>query len=438
MSLLRERSDLMETPLDKQSGNDEFDAIVIGSGAGGATVARELSKRGQKVLILERGGNAPLREGLLGAISVFSGVRVGGNVTMARALTTGGSTTIYLGATARPSMDSFQSLGIDLSKELEEAENELPLATLPDAMLRPPSLKLRDSAIALGYELYTRRMLVDQSVCSSGYSYRAKWTARNYVEDAVRNGATLLNGATALRVLTDQGRAIGVEYALQKTKRQTETHRVFGAKIVVAAGCAPTPVLLRKSGIRNVADRGFAIHPGFAVFGTISGLKGTEGFGASWGFALDDEIHIGDGNFDRTVHRLIMLGERKWLRVFRYASTITAGVLVIDSLGGELREDGRYHKELTSEDKAKLAKGDAAARHLLEHAGGRDLYTTPVSASCIAGTLRIQEHVDANLQTEIRDLYVCDGSLMPREGMTPALTLICLGKYLANHLARAH
>jgi choline dehydrogenase-like flavoprotein len=281
-------------------------------------------------------------------------------------------------------------------------------------------------------------MLVDQSMCNSGYSYQAKWTARNYVEDAVRNGATLLNGATALRVLTDQGRAIGVEYALKKSKRQSETRRAFGAKVVVAAGCAPTPILLRKSGIKNVADRGFAIHPGFAVYGTISGLKGTEGFGASWGLVLDDEIHIGDANFDRTGHRLLMLGERKWLRVFRYASTIAMGVIVLDSLGGELREDGQYHKELTPEDKAKLAKGEAVARKLLEHAGGRNLYTTSVNASCIAGTLRIGEHVDTKLETEIRDLYVCDGSLMPREGMTPALTLICLGKYLAKHLSRAH
>ena len=33
----------------------QADVIVVGSGPGGATVARELSKRGKKVLILERG-----------------------------------------------------------------------------------------------------------------------------------------------------------------------------------------------------------------------------------------------------------------------------------------------------------------------------------------------------------------------------------------------
>ena len=34
---------------------DEYDAIIVGSGPGGATVGRELSRAGQRVLILERG-----------------------------------------------------------------------------------------------------------------------------------------------------------------------------------------------------------------------------------------------------------------------------------------------------------------------------------------------------------------------------------------------
>ncbi len=35
--------------------NRKFDFIVVGSGAGGATLARELSKAGRDVLVIERG-----------------------------------------------------------------------------------------------------------------------------------------------------------------------------------------------------------------------------------------------------------------------------------------------------------------------------------------------------------------------------------------------
>src|SRR5437867_3409479 len=185
----------MEVRLDRQPGNTEFDAIVVGSGPGGATVARELRKRGKRVLILERGGNAPLKNGLLATVSILNAVSVGDNLVMGRALTTGGTTAVYLAATTRPRLDIFLSLGIDLSRELEDTEKELPLATLPDALLRPQSLRLRESAIALGYKSYTSRMLVDQSKCNSGYAYEAKWTARNYVQEAVENGSILVNRA---------------------------------------------------------------------------------------------------------------------------------------------------------------------------------------------------------------------------------------------------
>jgi len=34
----------------------EYDVIVVGSGIGGSTVAREMARKGKKVLMLERGG----------------------------------------------------------------------------------------------------------------------------------------------------------------------------------------------------------------------------------------------------------------------------------------------------------------------------------------------------------------------------------------------
>ncbi len=417
--------------------NTEFDAIVVGSGPGGATVARELSKRGKRLLILERGGNAPLKESLLATASIVDAVSVGDNVLMGRTLTTGGTTAVYFGATVPPPLETFLALGIDLSTELDDVERELPLAVLPDELLRPHSIRLRESATALGYDWVQSKMLVDQSKCASGYTPEARWTARNYVQEAVEKGATLINRASVLKVLVEKGRAIGVEYELQKTKKESEIRQAFGTKVIVAAGGAASPIILRKSGIRNVADRGFYCHPSVMVFGTISGLKRGDGFGASMGTLIDGDIHVGDGNFARTLYQLFMLANHRWFRAFLHSKTIGVGVMVREGLGGGLQENDRYYKELTKEDFRKLEKGEEVARQIIRHAGGKNIFKSVVGASHLGGAIRIKEHIDENLETECSNLHVCDGSVLPENVNTPTLTLICLGKYLAKRLSRS-
>lgn len=419
--------------------DSEFDAIVVGSGPGGATVARELSKRGKRVLILERGGNAPIKDGMFAAASILSTVSVSDNLLMGRAFTTGGTTALYFAVCDPPPLETYRAFGIELAPHLEEAQRELPLAVMPDWLLRPHTIRLRETATSLGYDWGVSSMLVDQSKCASGYNYDARWTARDYVHEAIADGATLVNRARATKVLVDDGRAIGVEYRLQKSRKQSEVKRAYGAKIIVAAGGAATPVLLRNSGIKNVVDKGFYCHPNFMVCGSISGLEGGDGFGGTMGALIDGDIHVGDGNFSRTLHRMIMLSNRRFIRAFLHANTICMGVMVTERSGGRL-ENGRYYKQLTEADHQKLAKGEAAARHIIQKSGGKNLFKTPLSAAHLGGSIRIKDHVSETLETEYRNLHVCDGSLIPESGygvQTPTLVLICLGKYLGKHLAQS-
>ena len=426
--------------MNPQLHRDEYDAIVVGSGPGGATVARELTRRGQRVLILERGANRPLKENMRTIATILNGVRVGDNLIMGRAFTTGGTTSVYLAVADPPPMETFRSLGIELAPYLAEAEKELPLAVLPDELLPSQSIRLRESAGILGYPWPASTMLVDQSKCRNGYNYESKWTARTFVQEAVANGATLVNRARAKKVLVDNGRAIGVEYQLLNGKKDAETRQAFAARVIVAAGGAASPVLLRNSGIRNVADKGFYCHPNFLVFGSISGLEARSGFGGTMGTVVDGDIHVGDGNFTGTFYRMIMLSNKQWLRAFMPSRTIGIGVMVTEGIGGSLDEKGRYHKELTRDDQAKLAKGEEVARRLIQKAGGKNIFKTSLSAAHLGGVIRIKDHIDEKLETEIRNLHVCDGSVIPETGygvQTPTITLVCLGKYLARHLAQA-
>jgi hypothetical protein len=355
---------------------NEFDAIVIGSGPAGATIARELTKQNKSVLVLERGGGAPLKEGFLSTASLLSAVKVGEKLATTTAFTTGGSTAVYFAVADPPPFEIFQSHDIDLTSVHEEVKREVPLAVLPDQLLGRQAIKVRNSAIELGYPWKKRTMFVDLAKCKTGYKYESKWTARAFVDDAVAQGATLINRARALKVLSDGNRATGVEYRVQIAKKQFEIRRAYGAKIILSAGSTASPIVLRDSGVRNIAGRGFYCHPSFVLFGTVPGLGAGETFVASEGADLEDDIFLGDANLGRTLYRMFMLGSGRILRAFAHSRSVGVGVIVKEGIGGKLDESG-YSKELDPRDVRKLARGEQMARHIIHNAGGKTKTSKP-------------------------------------------------------------
>ena len=105
----------------------EFDAIVVGSGPGGATVARELSRKGKSVLILEWGDNAPVTgsiwqmipRGMIPGKSLFV---TGPALRMVRRIATGGSSQLYCATAFDPPVDMLKSYGVDINDEVSGEE----------------------------------------------------------------------------------------------------------------------------------------------------------------------------------------------------------------------------------------------------------------------------------------------------------------------------
>lgn len=416
----------------------DFDAIVVGSGTCGATIARELSKQKKKVLILERGEDIPLKENLRTIASIVNQVKLGDGrrLVAGRALTAGGSTGLYFGLVSHPDLDVFGALGIDLSPALDAVKKELPIGPLPDELLSEQELRLRDSARALGHAWQKRDMLVDVSKCTSGYSYESKWKAKRFLVEAIEHGAILITRATVHKILVEDNVAIGVEYKVKTGLFRSELRRVFGTKIVLAAGELASPQILRDSGIKGVGNRGFFCNPGYAIYGLVPGMKGTDGFGGNMGVACDDGIELGDGNISRILLRPMMLSGLNLKHFFAYRECIGIGVKVKDGLGGRLKEDGGFYKQFDKDDYAKLDKGKQVAIKILEKAGATNIIDFGLnSAGRVGGLIRIGDHLDANLETAYRNLHVCDGSVVPDEMRgPPAFTLVCLAKYLSQHL----
>jgi len=414
-----------------------FDYIIIGSGTAGATLARELAGNGQKVLLLERGEYVPLKETVLTMASMLNEVQVTDELKDGSAFAAGGSSAMYMAIAEKPPFEAFRALGIDLNEEFEAVQRELPLTVMPDALMTPQARMVTDAAIASGHDWRKNLMLIDPSKANGGYSYEAKWKALSFVDESKRLGATLRCETLVERVLIENNAAIGVECQVESSPFGTQRVRFYGRRIVVSAGSLATPIILQNSGLKNVTANGYYIDPSIAIFGRVPGLQGSEGFAGALGATLSDGTKLLDANAHKFAFNMLMIGTLRPLSISSYEEHVGIMVKAHDALGGSLSDDGRYHKKLEPAVFDKLKHGEDAARSILLRAGATDLFTAPMMTGGAFGTLRIGGEVDEKLQTKVSNLYVCDGSLIPDNGrVAPALTLICLAKYLAKVLLK--
>lgn len=420
-----------------------FDAIVVGSGPGGATVARELSLKGKKVLILERGENTPVKGTIWQAIQMAAIPGRGMLFTnemlaLARGITTGGTSIVFYATVITPPLDMFTSRGVDLTRELEEARRELPISPLRDDLIGPFARRVMESAGDLGYDwkkldkmVYQEKCRPECDKCLMGCPYEAKWTARMYIDESMSQGAVLVNEARVRRVLVEDRRAIGVEY-----HSKGQVHRALGEVIILAAGGIGTPVILRESGIKN-AGYHFFFDPLIGVMGTVRDLKGGKEFPMASGVHLEDEGYLmTDLGWPEWIYWLFTAEVLRFDRLVAHPRTLQIMIKVKDALGGSLTDAGGVRKKLSEEDKKKFKRGYERAKKILENAGAKNIFRSWYIATHPGGTAKIGNVVDADLQTEFDNLYVCDCSVIPEAwGMSPVITLIALGKRLAKHLS---
>lgn len=420
----------------------EFDAIVVGSGPGGAAVARGLSRQGKKTLILEWGDNDPVKGSFLQTVSrAFAPGRsmmlTGQALGMVRAITTGGSSLLYCGTVFDPPVDMLKKYGVDISTEIAELRNEIPMDALSEELMSPAGRVFLDSALDMGYEakklnkfVYQDKCRPDCELCLYGCPYGAKWNARFFVEEAVEHGAQLINSAKASRVIIENRIATGVEYKYKK-----ESYRAYAPVIVVSAGGIGSPVILRKSGVSGVGED-FFFDPLRFVYGTVKGVKSGRGLSMCAGVHFkDDGIVMTDFNMPHTMKILFDLEVFRFDRVLAYNNVVPIMIKVRDGLGGRVTDGEYVLKKLTAEDRKKLKKGTEHAERILKNAGATNIYKSWLLAAHPGGTVKIGRHVDADLKTEIKNLYVCDCSVIPEEwGLPPTYTLLALGKRLIKHL----
>ncbi|MGJ7918277.1 GMC family oxidoreductase N-terminal domain-containing protein [Massilia sp. LXY-6] len=431
----------MSTP-----SRSSFDTIVVGTGPGGASVARELARNGAKVAMLEQGSAAPLN-GTLGQMAAMAAVPGKGAFIhrdaslLVRAITLGGTSTINFATAAAPPAAMFAAHGIDLEPALAELRAELPMAPLPDALVGPMAARIMEAARALSLDWRKLDKLIRPEACRrgcwrcvTGCPFGAKWTARDFVDEACRHGAVLQADARVTRMLVEDGRAVGVEAQVGGATRQWRAGRV-----VLAAGGIGSPRLLRASQLL-ARPAAFFSDPVVAVMGSVDDLPDDEpggaevpmAAGASWS---EDGIALADLTLPQAMYQAFALQAGRVDRLLAHRRTLSIMVKIRDEIGGRVGQRW-VDKTLQPADREKFDRGIGIARGILERAGARHVFASHHFAAHPGGSLRIGDQVDGGLQTATPGLYVCDASVIPQPwGLPPTLTLLALGKRLGKQLS---
>lgn len=429
----------------------EADVIVVGSGAGGAAVAMELAAGGRDVLILEKGRRHEAFSGThLGAALMADrlGMRFSNEgLQCVRAITTGGTTMLYCGTFSDPPSFIRTRLGIDLSREVEEIKKSAGVRKLPDKFIEGSGSIIMEAADSLGYRWEIFEKFIDPEKCRTGCSacmmgcpFDAKWTARRYIEDAVRHGASIVQPVTVDRVTHVNGRATGVSGRCGLKSVE------FRAPVVIlAAGGMGTAPILNRTGIRE-AGKGIFIDPLVFVGGEYAGNRPSAATRLNPQMSLGTwEFHESDGILlsplvDPWVifcAQMAMVSIPKVLKIMKYRRWMSIMVKIKDDLAGEIFPDGSFSKPLTDADRKKLDLGAEIASEILIKAGCRpgSLVRGPVRGAHPGGACRIGEVVDINLETGINSLFVSDASVFPEAlGMPVVAAVMAMGKRLARRI----
>ena len=395
--------------------------IVVGSGAGGATVARELAIQGMDVTLIEKGSSVPSEK----AFQCYDNLDVG--VELLKTTCLGGTTLVTAGNAVRTCQQEFQKLGIDLSGEFEEVEAELKVGPLPDTHFGEGTMKIMEASASLGLTMEKMPKFINPAECvpcgkcAFGCPRNAKWSSLEYLAEAEKHGAHIVDNSPVTRIMTPAGQVKGVEILNSENGVKKE---YIADTVILCSGAIETPRLLRSAGL-TAGERLFV-----DTFVTVGGVLP--------GINFYKEVSM-NGLYKK---------EKRFILSPHYSSLLTSpnqvtekdilGIMVKipDESSGRVDASGVF-KQSTSQDVGLMAEGCAAAGAILTEAGVSPdtLVSTPARGAHPGGTAAVGEVVDKNLETEIENLFVADASVFPRAaGAPPVLTILALAKRLAKHV----
>ena len=491
---------------------ERADVCVIGTGAGGAAVAAELAEGGLEVVLLEEGGYHTTSDYTPDVLDSMRNLyrSAGGsaflgkpNVAFAEGRCVGGSTVINGGMCWRTPEkivkrwvweEKLPELSYaELEPIFEQVEERINVAPQSPESLGKDVELFKLGADRLGYRttqvMRNQKHCVGTNLCGFGCPTGAKQsTLLSYVPRALNHGARLYSDCRALRVLTDGGRARGVEAVFLRpgSDRGHARLNVHAPVVVVSGGAIQTPALLQRSRIGSdsglLGERVF-LHPNVKVIGLFDEpVEGWKGAIQGWQVTefMDEGILMATTTVPPGITALgFPLSGRENLKLFQdYNHMLTAGALVEDTdSAGRVRAtvlgDVRMTYRLGPRDTQVLKRGAALTAEILFAAGARRALLPVHGLPHVDGPEQLDRLFDPGIRAEdlevltvhamgscrmggdprrsvvgpwgehhqVGGLFVADASVFPGPiGVNPQVTIMALatrtGRYLLAEQAR--
>jgi choline dehydrogenase-like flavoprotein len=415
-------------------------AVVIGTGAAGATAARELQGKYQ-VTMLEAGvSRKPFRMNLAALerlrhtrmffseklirvfIPSYRITKTRDRMALVHGIGVGGTTAFTCGNALRADT-GLKALGIDLSEEFSELEREIPITADHRHLWRETTRSLFDICESKGLKPFAvpkaghYERCRNCGRCTLGCPYGVKWDSSAFVAKAAANGASLVTGCKVQGIKTDKSRATGVL-----------TSRGFFAAdlVIVAAGGVNTPGILERSGIP--VSRRFFVDPVLCVAAEYkNAFQNRE---LPMPFAVEGEGYIIAPYFDQ----LSFFFNKRWMLPAK--NILSLMVKLADSETGSPGD-----KALTPGDTKAIEKAASACREIFQSFGipeERTFFGT-LNAGHPGGMLPLTRREARSMHAPQlpENVYVADATLFPASlGKPPMLTIMAMAKRISGIIRR--
>lgn len=269
-----------------------FDVVIVGSGAGGGTVAKELSRQlpGAKIAVLEWGPR--LRDDEFTGQELEMAQKLyfdaGGFLTRDKTMTLafgrgyGGSTVVYTGTSLtlpREVLERWAVPGLaydELCRRSEKYLQENNVHLLEPELQNDNNRLFRDACRKLGYRVEQFPIDVKgcrgSGLCNLGCPNGAKQgTNRVQLPEAERNGVAVVTNCRVESVENHEVFATVANVAHGEPSKWPEGHyRIRAKTVVVCAGAVNSPALLLRSGFGArlpALGRYFTAHPALILVG---------------------------------------------------------------------------------------------------------------------------------------------------------------------------